>query len=185
MNQPFVRDCRHLAGLLAAPGEESLEVVVHLAQTDAPWLREAAIQTAATPLQAWQWEHTRLFINGIPKTVCPPFASSWQEGHMWGQAAFTMQTFYARIGLMAMDGTPPDYLGTQLECAAFLAERSDAQSQTDFQELWCNHLAPWGMRFAERLTQEAQMILYQAVGHQLTQLFASDVTSLIAKPHAV
>ena len=67
---------RLYSGLLASPGSGSLEVLRELAG-EHEWLRQPLAELENLPLGEWQAEHTRLFISGHPKTVCPPFESAF------------------------------------------------------------------------------------------------------------
>ena len=74
---------RLYSGLLASPGSGSLEVLRELA-LEHDWLRQPLAELENLPLGEWQAEHTRLFISGHPKTVCPPFESAFLGGTMFG-----------------------------------------------------------------------------------------------------
>ena len=58
--------------LLGLPDEHSLATLRELA-AEHDWLQAAAVELEEISLQEWQAEHTRLFINGYPKTPCAPF----------------------------------------------------------------------------------------------------------------
>jgi len=157
------------AGLLAAPGQDSLAIVEELAQTN-PWLQDIPEELAQWGLPRWQGEHTRLFINGHPKTVCPPFESSYVHGQQNGKACSDVLALYYQIGLQPVEGVFPDYLGTLLECAAYLAEQQPVD-MTSWDILWQKHLARWVPRFARDLETHSRLRLYQQLGKQLQALF--------------
>lgn len=159
---------RLLSGLLASPGIESLGVLNELAGEYA-WLGEPITELAQTPLEEWQAEHARLFISGHPKTICPPFESAFLGGAMFGAACDQLGELYQRAGLQA-EGAPPDYLGTLLECTAFLLEQPCGHSTELLQELWCEHLAAWAPRLGSVLQQESGLLLYRQLGQQLAGL---------------
>ncbi len=160
---------RLLGGLLASPGSDSLEVLRELAGENA-WLGESLAELEDTPLEDWQAEHARLFISGHPKTACPPYESAFLGGAMFGVACDSLADLYRRAGLEA-EGLPPDYLGTQLECAAWLLEQSCGHSGELLRELWRDHLAPWTPRFGATLAMESRLRLYRQLGEQLQGLF--------------
>lgn len=160
---------RLFSGLLASPGSDSLEVLRELAGEHA-WLGEPVAELEKMPLEEWQAEHARLFISGHPKTVCPPFESAFMGGAMFGAACDQLGDLYQRAGLQA-DGAPPDYLGTQLECAAWLMEQGCEHSKALLQELWTEHLADWVPRFSAGLQAESGLSLYRQLGRQLEGLF--------------
>ena len=159
---------RLLSGLLASPRSESLEVLCELASRHG-WLDEAVQELKLTPLEEWQAEHTRLFISGHPKTACPPFESSFLSGTMFSSASDQLADLYHRAGLVAEE-LPPDYLGTQLECAAYLSEQPCDHGSELLQELWREHLSAWVPRFGAALQKESQLLLYRLFGRQLTEL---------------
>ncbi|HIP52447.1 MAG TPA: molecular chaperone TorD, partial [Chromatiales bacterium] len=138
---------RSLALLLAYPGEESNEGLQALGERE-PWLSPALNELRHTPLDVWQAEHTRLFLNGYPKTVAPPFESAYRYGQMDGNAAIELERLYRRAGL-GTQGAPADYLGTQLEFAAWLVENGDPELLLPL--LWHEHLAAWLPRFCSDL----------------------------------
>lgn len=159
---------RLLSGLLASPGSDSPAVLRELAG-EHTWLGDPVAELAQMPLEEWQAEHARLFISGHPKTVCPPFESAFRSGAMFGAACDQLGDFYRRAGLQA-DGAPPDYLGTLLECAAFLLEQPCGHSNELLQELWREHLAAWLPRIGSVLQQESRLQIYRQLGQQLAGL---------------
>ncbi|MBZ0104230.1 MAG: molecular chaperone TorD family protein [Sulfuricella denitrificans] len=160
---------RLLAGLLASPDGDSLEVLRELAG-DHAWLHQALAELDNLPLEEWQAEHTRLFISGHPKTACPPFESAFLGGMMFGAASEHLGDLYRRAGLQA-DGAPTDYLGTMLECAAWLQEQQCSHSSELLRELWADHLAMWAPRFGATLGEEGRLELYRQLGHEIRGLF--------------
>ena len=158
-----------LSGLLASPEEESLALLEQMAPAF-PWLEPAVEELRGMPLDRWQGEHTRLFINGIPKTVCPPFESAWRQKSMGGFAESELVELYRRAGLAA-DDAPPDYLGTMLECAAFLNLASGETQKALRDELWKKHLEVWVPEFGAILERESELGLYRVLGARLAGLF--------------
>jgi TorA maturation chaperone TorD len=160
---------RLLAGLLASPGDESIDAVREMTAAYG-WLAEPLAELEATPLAEWQAEHTRLFVCGHPKTACPPFESALTGGSLHGAACDQLAALYRRAGLEAT-GLPPDYLGTQLECAAVLLERGCEPSRALLRELWDGHLASWVPRFNAALQSESRLLLYRQLARQLARMF--------------
>lgn len=163
------RRLRLLSALLNAPGEESLDVVASLAE-GADWLALPVEEVRATPLEQWQAEHTRLFVSGFPRTACPPFASAYLQGTMNSGSATAATAFYARLGLVPRPGLPADYLGTLLECAAYLADGEADGAEEARATLWEQLLLPWLPRFASDLRSNARIKLYRALGAELAAL---------------
>lgn len=159
---------RLLSGLLASPGGDSPAVLRELAGEHA-WLGGPVAELEQTPLEEWQAEHARLFISGHPKTVCPPFESAFLGGAMFGVVCDQLGDFYRRAGLQA-EGASTDYLGTLLECAAFLLEQPCGHSNELLQELWREHLSAWLPELGSVLQKESQLLLYRQLGQQLAGL---------------
>lgn len=166
---PSPTHLRILAGLLAIPTEESVATLQALAE-EHTWLQSAIPQLVELPLTEWRAEHTRLFINGHPKTACPPFESVYREGLMNGPVCHSIGHLYHAIGLAPIEGLSTDYLGVLLECAAYLLE-SDSLKTAYWDELWEGHLAQWVPEFAKDLAQQTSIQLYQQLALQLQDLF--------------
>ena len=158
---------RTLAWLLGMPEQDALSALVELAQTN-PWLEQATEQLMTIPLAHWQAEHTRLFISGYPKTVCPPFESAYRHGRMDGPARMELDNLYRQVGLAPLE-VPADYLGTLLEFAAYLSEQSPAH-ETVMSTLWDEHLRIWLPRFRRDLIQHSRLTLYCALSEQLAEV---------------
>ena len=165
--KPAPDHLRILAWLLGMPGQESLLAIVDLAQTY-PWLQEATEQLRMISLANWQAEHTRLFISGYPKTVCPPFESAYRHGRMDGPARTELEHLYRQVGLVPIEA-PADYLGTLLECAAYLSDQTPTH-QTVMSTLWEEHLQIWLPRFCRDLIQHSRLTLYRALGEQVAKV---------------
>ncbi len=153
---------RLLALLLGAPDDESHALLGDL-KTTLPILAEACEELAAMPLADWQAEHSRLFIHGNPRTPCPPFASAHLDGMMPGPSTERIAIFLRELGLEA-DGVSADYLGTLLECAAWL---DDTGNEEIAGRLWRDCLVSWVPRFGETLAAESDVELYRWLGRQL------------------
>lgn len=169
---------RRLAMLLAMPETGALEALREIADAE-PWLVEPIAELESLPLERWQAEHTRLFVSGYPKTPCPPFESAYRQGNMGGTAALDLQGLYRRAGLEAGE-TPPDYLGTQLEFAAYLLDAGQGDGGSDClagalaTELWDEHLGRWLPRLADDLQAQAGLALYRGLGERLARLCPVD-----------
>jgi putative dimethyl sulfoxide reductase chaperone len=169
---------RRLAMLLAMPETGALEALREIADAE-PWLAEPIAELESLPLERWQAEHTRLFVSGYPKTPCLPFESAYRQGNMGGTAALDLQGLYRRAGLEASQ-TPPDYLGTQLEFAAYLLDAgsglepgsggADCLVGALSAELWDAHLSRWLPRFALDLQAQTELALYRRLGEKLAEL---------------
>jgi len=158
---------RMLASLLSQPEEDALDALRDMLLA-APWLASSITELERIPLEHWQAEHTRLFVNGWPKTPCPPFESAYRQGRMGGTAITDLEGLYRRAGLKA-SLAPADYLGTMLECAAWLAQQEDGASL--LQELEEDHLNRWVPRFAHDLQENAGLRLYRDLGIQIASIY--------------
>lgn len=169
---------RRLAMLLAMPEAGALEALREIIDAE-PWLAEPIAELEALPLERWQAEHTRLFVSGYPRTPCPPFESAYRQGNMGGTAMQDLQGLYRRAGLESSE-TPPDYLGTQLEFAAYLLDVRQGDGGADClagalaAELWDAHLCRWLPRFAGDLQTQTNVMLYRGLGERLARLCPVD-----------
>ena len=152
--------------LLGLPDEHSLATLRELA-AEHDWLQAAAVELEEISLQEWQAEHTRLFINGYPKTPCAPLESIHRHGRMAGPACDELIQLYAEAGVSAVSDLPADYLGTMLEFAALLIERATPDAKRQLETLLTKHLTGWLPQFCERLRQEARLKLYRRLGDGL------------------
>ena len=123
----------------------------------------------------WQAEHTRLFVNGFPSTPCPPFESAYRDGHLFGARVDELEDLYGRLGVES-SGAPADFLGTLLECAAWLEAEPGARYALRH-ELWHGHLAHWLPRFCADLERHSRIHLYRVLASRLRALLPVPVTS--------
>lgn len=186
---------RRLALLLAFPEADALAVLHELVAQE-PWLAEPIAELEAEGIESWQAEYTRLLLSGYPKTPCPPYESAYREGKMHGNATQALEDLYRRAGL-EIRSLPADYLGAQLEFAAYLMECAAAQTAGSVPEdpnedllvhlslidrsselrklaaeLWEGHLCQWVPRLAADLRSHARLLLYRRLGERLNELCA-------------
>lgn len=155
-----------LALLLGMPERDSLSVLREM-QNSHGWLRPAVDELAELPLEHWQAEHTRLFINGYPETPCAPFESIYRHGRMDGPACDELEKLYAQAGVSPTGDLPADYLGTLLAFAALLQQRQTPEADRQLQELQQRHLAGWLPEFSGRLMRNARLELYRRLAEKL------------------
>ncbi|MBF0271904.1 MAG: molecular chaperone TorD family protein [Magnetococcales bacterium] len=166
-----------LAHLLSQPVAESLEALEEEALTSAPWLADVLPELRQLPLDAWQGEHTRLFVNGFPKTICPPFVSFWRHGQWGGPLEGVLFQLYQRIGLEVAEGQPLDYLGVLLQASSYCLEVM-ASKPVDvvspesevLTHLLRDHLLLCLPEFAAALRQSAGLIFYRTLGERFERL---------------
>lgn len=186
---------RRLALLLAFPEADALGVLHELVVQE-PWLAEPIAELAAEGIESWQAEYTRLLLSGCPRTPCPPYESAYREGRMHGNATQALEDLYRRAGL-EIRSLPADYLGAELEFAAYLMECAALQTEGQAlgdpsdawatsspladrsgelgelaAELWEGHLCQWVPRFAADLRSHARLLLYRRLGERLSELCA-------------
>ncbi|MEJ2060331.1 MAG: molecular chaperone TorD family protein [Gammaproteobacteria bacterium] len=165
-------ELRFYAACLAEPTAEALPALREAAGWQ-PWLAEPLAELAATDLEVWQGEHARLFV--VPG-LAPPFASAYREGILNGAAASAAEAYYADQGFALSEGLPGDYLGSLLECEAWLVEAGQAQEAATFRQTF---LADWLGRFAGRLREHARLAFYRRLGERLAD--AHDVVLSLGK----
>lgn len=157
---------RTLATLLAMPEADAIDALRDM-HDQAPWLESSLPELEQLPLEHWQAEYTRLFITAYPKIPCPPYGSAYRQGTMGGTVARELVQLYRRAGLQPTD-IPSDYLGTMLECAAYL---QDQGMEALLEELVDGHMKPWVPRFARDLQNQTRLDLYRVLGKQIENLF--------------
>lgn len=156
---------RTLAALLALPEDDALDLLRDM-RSQLPWLESCLPELEQLPLEHWQAEHTRLFISAYPKVPCPPYESVYRQGIMKGVSASELADLYRRAGLRAVD-VPADYLGTMLDCAAYLKETG---MNDLFEELVEEHFMLWVPSFARDLVDHAELDFYRTLGEQIGAL---------------
>jgi TorA maturation chaperone TorD len=154
--------------MLCMPDRESLSLLQTLSE-EQRWLQTGLHELCLTPLAQWQGEYTRLFVNGFPKTAAPPFESVYRHQTMYGPVVDQLHSLYRDAGL-TVDDMPADYLGTQLEFAAYLAASDDPRACHWQTRLWRDHLQQWLPRFIADLCQHSQLLIYRLWGGQLSLL---------------
>ena len=163
---------RILSQLLGQPDEGSLPALEDML-AEQGWLAAAIEELRQTPLEQWQAEHTRLFINGFPKTACPPYLSIQRHDRMDGPVCDELAGLYRRAGLAPIREVPADYLGTLLEFATWLSEQETGEAPGLLRELRDRHLAGWLPDFAGCLRRESRLMLYRDLGLQLESWLSS------------
>lgn len=166
VNMDNIVELRVLSRLLAHPEGDALEglkeVVPHY-----PWLAEAVAELEGITMEQWQGEHTRIFINGFPRTLAPPFMSAWSEGQMAGHGVRALRQVYQATGLEPAEGMPGDYLGTMLEFLAYLLENpkdGGAMGADAFKEQFFH---PWIRSFTQALQGGSELKLYRVLATRL------------------
>lgn len=164
-------ELRVLAGLLAHPQGDALDNVREWS-VHCPWLVESVVELQGISLEEWQGEHTRLFINGFPRTIAPPFLSVWSEGVMGGNKVGVLQQVFREAGLEPVEGMPADYLGTLLEFLAYLQGGTSVPGSMDGAVFREQFIRPWIQRFVTALREGSGLRLYRSLADRLEAVLA-------------
>ncbi|MCU7844070.1 MAG: molecular chaperone TorD family protein [Candidatus Thiodiazotropha sp. (ex Monitilora ramsayi)] len=168
---------RLLSLMLRIPDEESLPLLEKLAN-DQPWMQIGLYELAETPLSQWQHEYRRLFVEQQHPTAAPPYESVYRRQTDTDPVVDRLNALYRDAGLN-VESTPADYLGTQLEVAAHLAESTDPRAHQWQIRLWRDHLLHWIPAFVDDLCQNSQLLIYRLWGGQLALLSNNIEGSLV------
>ncbi|TNJ39307.1 molecular chaperone TorD family protein [Chlorobaculum thiosulfatiphilum] len=166
-NEAFIPALNEALGKIDANRDELLALV-------------AAFEREETePLQA---EYTRLFLNGYPRTVCPPYESVYLEKRMHGDAAVAVAAAYAEWEMSVEPGLI-DHLATELEFLAFLASAESldnaisADARKASERFTQQHMSRWTPQFTADLQAGAKLDAYR----MLAELMESTLTPLHPK----
>lgn len=147
---------------LTAEYEKSLFIL--LDTLDAQKEKDAIQKRFSTdndPLEALQIEYTRLFINGFPHVVAPPYGSVYLDKSLLGKHTEKTMSFYKSHGYMLKEGTDlPDHIIYQLEFLSLLAENNDEAAETEFLK---TIFLPWFSKFHARVRQETTHPFYSVI----------------------
>lgn len=131
-----------------------------------------AIATSSDPLEDLQIEYTRLFINGVPHVVAPPYGSVYIDRALQGQHTEKTLRFYRDHGFTLKDSADlPDHIVHQLEFLALLAENNDIQTSNTFLQ---TIFLPWFPKFETRVRQEAKHPFYSVIMQLIDYLTKED-----------
>ncbi|BCL60713.1 chaperone TorD [Desulfomarina profundi] len=122
---------------------------------------DTAIKKSRDFLEDLQVEYTRLFINGIPHVVAPPYGSVYFDKSLQGKYAEQVMHYYCSKGYALTDKADfPDNLIHQLEFLSFLAEDKDQESENEFLG---TYFLPWFETFSKLVKKEAQHPFYRII----------------------
>ncbi|MFV0438174.1 MAG: molecular chaperone [Desulfopila sp.] len=123
-------------------------------------------------LEELQIEHTRLFINGIPHVLAPPYGSVYIDRSLQGQQSEKTLRFYRQQGyLLKAQSDLCDHIVPQLEFLALLAEKHDLATANTFLR---TIFLPWFSKFAARVRQEANGPFYPIIVQLIDYLTMED-----------
>ncbi len=130
-----------------------------------------AIDNADDAIEDLQVEYTRLFINGVPHVVAPPYGSVYMDQSLQGTFAGDTLAFYHTKGFeMDKSADLPDHLIHELEFLSLLAEENDFSGEEEFLK---KLFRPWYKKFHPRVTKGAHHPFYRVVV-QLIDFFTKE-----------
>jgi TorA maturation chaperone TorD len=126
----------------------------------------------ADPLTDAQIEYTRLFINGVPRVVAPPYAACHQgDGTIQDKTTETIRDFYREQGFdLTFETEPADHIQFQLE---FLACLFRAEKYAVAEQFITTLFLPWFTTFQPKVFANTDHPLYR-VALQLISFFTKE-----------
>lgn len=112
--------------------------------------------TCPSLLDDLQIEYTRLFINAVPHTPVPPYASIYMDGDgtLQGRTTEKIRDFYRERGFdVASEAEPADHISQQLHFLAALAVEGRSEDEALFLKTL---FRPWFVRFRKRCAEETR-----------------------------
>jgi putative dimethyl sulfoxide reductase chaperone len=129
------------------------------------------INDSADYIEDLQVEYTRLFINGVPHVVAPPYGSVYMDKSLQGAFAGDTLAFYREKGFgMDKDADLPDHLIHELEFLSLLVEEKDFSGEEEFLK---KLFRPWYVKFHPRVTEGTHNHFYRVVV-QLIDFFTKE-----------
>ena len=163
--EPSFLDDEYLAALVEILGQMGLvdeqNEIRHLMDSD-PAL-----------LDNLQQEYTRLFVNNIPRTIAPPYASIYMDDDYSLQGKYTekIRDYYRSCSFDITDtNVPADHIQYQL---AFLAALAQEKMFVQEQEFLTSLFRPWFERFVEAVYTEVEHPFYR-VSLQLIDILTQE-----------
>ncbi len=104
-------------------------------------------------LEEIQVDYTRLFINGVPHVVAPPYASIYIDGTLNSTTADKTRDYFRKKGFDTTNTEFPDYLVTELDFMALLEDEEESSSE----EFVAQYFRPWFEKFRDLVLEEAQV----------------------------
>lgn len=157
MNEDFFNVFYNLLGTLGAV-EEAVEI-------------KKEINNAEDPVEDLQVEYTRLFINGMPHVIAPPYGSVYMDKSLQGTFAGNTLAFYREKGFdMEKEADLPDHLIHELEFLSLLTLEKDFDGEEGF---LTKLFRPWYEKFHPRVTEGAHHPFYRVVV-QLIDVFTKE-----------
>ncbi len=120
-------------------------------------------QASDNDMEDLQVEHTRLFINAVPKVLAPPFGSVYLESgrSLYGKTTEKVRDFYREHGFDIADPTAvPDEITLELEFLGYMAGQENEEVEAEFLSRF---FRPWFVQFRDIVIAEAGHPFYPAL----------------------
>jgi len=120
-----------------------------------------------------QVEYTRLFINGIPHMIAPPYGSFYLDGDhtLQGKSTQRARDFYRQYGYDIADTSEPaDHIRFELEFLAALTRDNELEAEEQFLK---TIFRPWFTSFYKRVLDDKGHPFYQ-VSTKLIDMFTKE-----------
>lgn len=147
-----------------------------LASLDMPGEQEeirACRQQESNFVDTLQVEYTRLFINGVPHIIAPPYGSFYLDGDhtLQGKSTRRARDFYRQYGYDIADTSElADHIRFELEFLAALARDNELEAEEQFLN---DFFRPWFSSFYKRILDENGHPYY-LVSTKLIDLFTKE-----------
>ncbi len=147
MNETYLASLYSLLDALG--GDEEKEAIITAKKKSVDFLEDLQV------------EYTRLFINGFPHVVAPPYGSVYFDKSLQGKFAEQVMQYYCSKGYVLTEKADfPDNLIHQLEFLSFLAEDNDQESEYEFLG---TYFLPWFETFSKLVKKEAKHPFYRII----------------------
>lgn len=103
-------------------------------------------------LEDVQVDYTRLFINGYPKVIAPPYGSMYIDGSLNDTTADVTRKFYRENGFDTTTIEFPDHLTTELEFISLVYKEDIDKAEEFIEKLF----VPWFVIFRDIVLAEAK-----------------------------
>ena len=120
-----------------------------------------------------QVEYTRLFINGIPHMIAPPYGSFYLDGDhtLQGKSTRRARDYYRQYGYDIADASEPaDHIRFELEFLAALTRDNKLEAEEQFLK---TIFRPWFTSFYKRVLDDKGHPFYQ-VSTKLIDMFTKE-----------
>ncbi len=120
-----------------------------------------ALDNSDDYLEDLQIEYTRLFINGMPHVIAPPYGSVYLEKTLQGKYAEELLLYYRSLGYtLSQKADFPDNLVHQLEFLSFLAADNNQQAEEEF---LLRFFQPWYPLFSKLVKEDSSHPFYLVI----------------------